>query len=86
MSLPDYVAAAMVGLATHEDFKTVWKYFEKQADMMVYEILSSSTDPVSREVLVRLHEMYRREVVDLPDRAVKSLNKDAGQAKAPVKE
>jgi len=73
--LSDYVAKEVMSLSTHPSFDTVWNYFRKQAGVMVEEILSSSTDPVSREVLVRLHEVFHREVVDLPSMAVKQLDR-----------
>jgi len=85
LPLPEHIARAVCDLCTREDFVDLWKYFEKQADEMSEIILDSNTDPVTREVLVRVHEIFRREVVDLPSRSVNEVNRTtAGQAKAPA--
>ena len=79
MSLSNSVAQAVLDLTHTEAFKTLWKYYQDEDDLMVKEILSSGTDPVNREVLVRFREIFKREVLDLPDRALKQLNnKTAG--------
>lgn len=75
MPLPEHIAQVVLDLSMREEFIELWKHFEKQADEMADQILDSSTDPVAREILVRVHEMFRHEVVDLPKRSVKELKK-----------
>ena len=77
--LPSEVARAVVNLTAHEDFPKVWKYLRDQADLMRDEVLDPGTDAVTREFLVRMLDVFRREVIELPDKAVQRLNqKDAG--------
>lgn len=72
--LPDNVAQAVVNLAHHEDFPTVWQYFKGQADLMRDAILDPATDTVTREFLVRVFDVFSNEVIALPDKAVQRLN------------
>lgn len=85
MSLNDRVARAVVDLETHPQFKVVWGYFDDVKKFMEAEILSPQTDIAVREVMVRVHDVFTREVVHLPEMAWKQLNKNrAGQADAPA--
>jgi len=74
LMLSDNTAKAVANLAHHEDFPMVWQYFKDQAALMQSEVLDPATDAISREFLVRVLDVFKREVIELPDKAVQRLN------------
>lgn len=78
-------AKAMLNLSMHPDFKIVWDHFRQMSDLMKEEILVPGTDMASREILVRINDVFVREVINMPEAALRQVNKEtAGQAEAPA--
>lgn len=65
----------VLDLSTDERFVNVWRHFEQTADAMEREILDPATDAVTREFLVRMLDVFRRDVVLLPQQAAKQIEK-----------
>ena len=73
MPLHKSVIKDVADLSTDERFNNVWKHFAKEAEYMRLTIFSPETDVATREIMVRVYDIFKREVVDLPERALKEM-------------
>jgi hypothetical protein len=76
MPLPRQIAEDVVALmGDNLPFQRLMAYWKQRDSDMKTEILSSMTDVVQREILVRVRENLEEEVTKLPERAMKELTK-----------
>ena len=72
--LDDY-AKHIVELSMDARFPDVWKYFERMMEELQEEINEVSTPTEKRELLVGIRAWIDREVIQLPQRAHRTLDK-----------
>ena len=77
MSLPKQVCEDVLHLcAQSRPFQRLLEYWGKQADSKAMEIMSPMTPIDEREILVRFHDIFKREVIDLPIQARKQQERE----------
>jgi predicted transcriptional regulator len=76
LPLPEAVVRDVLNLSSREDFQDLWKYLRGLVDNMESEILNPMTDVTTREIMVRVRDAVCREVVELPERALKQFEAD----------
>jgi len=76
MSLPKQVVDDVLYLWTQiKQFQRLMRYWHEQDERYVMEILSPMTDVATREILVRVRDMYKREILDIVEKAMKESEK-----------